>query len=141
VRRLFIEAKAAELFCLIIDRLRAETGSPVAARVTERDRRQLAQVRELLEDRYTNPPTLNELGREFGLNRNKLCRGFTQLYGKSVFDFCQHLRMEKARQLLSGSTMSVLEVAASAGYASPSGFNAAFHRRFGHAPSEIRRGA
>ncbi len=140
VRRLFVEAKVAELFCLIIDRLHAESAGPqAAARVTERDRRQLAQVRELLEDCYTSPPTLHELGRQFGLNRNKLCSGFAQLYGKSIFDFCHQLRMEKARQLLAESMMSVLEVAVSAGYTSASAFSAAFHRRFGHAPSEIRR--
>jgi AraC-like DNA-binding protein len=142
VRRLFIEAKVAELFCLIVDRLHAESGGPQApARVTERDRRQLSRVRELLEERYTNPPTLHELGRQFGLNRNKLCSGFARLYGKSIFDFCHHLRMNKARQLLAESMMSVLEVAVSAGYTSTSAFSAAFHRRFGHAPSQIRRRA
>ncbi len=98
LRRLFIEAKVAEFFCLVIDRLQADSYSPQsAARVTERDRRQLARVRELLEECYTSPPTILELARQFGLNRNKLCGGFTQLYGKSIFDFCQQLRMEKAR--------------------------------------------
>jgi AraC-like DNA-binding protein len=142
LRRLFIEAKVAELFCLVIDRLQAEDCGPQsAARVTERDRRQLARVHELLEECYTSPPTLHELARQFGLNRNKLCSGFTQLYGRSIFDFCQHLRMDKARQLLGDSTMSVFEVAVSAGYASTSAFSAAFYRRFGYAPSEIRRRA
>jgi AraC-like DNA-binding protein len=142
VRRLFIEAKVAELFCLIIDRLQAESHSLHAgARVTERDRRQLARVRELLETCFTSPPTLHDLGRQFGLNRNKLCGGFTQLYGQSIFDFCHHLRMEKARLLLAESMMSVLEVAVAVGYNSTSAFSAAFHRRFGHAPSEIRRRA
>jgi AraC-like DNA-binding protein len=140
LRRLFIEAKVAEFFCLVIDRLQADSYSPQsAARVTERDRRQLARVHDLLEECYTSPPTILELARQFGLNRNKLCSGFTQLYGKSIFDFCQQLRMEKARQLLAESMMSVLEVAVSAGYTSASAFSAAFHRRFGHAPSEIRR--
>lgn len=140
LRRLFIEAKVAELFCLIVERLQAEVNERApAARVTERDRRQLAQVRRLLEDCYTAPPTLHELGRRFGLNRNKLCSGFTRLYGQSIFDFCQQLRMEKARRMLADCSMSVLEVAVSAGYNSTSAFSAAFHRRFGHAPSEMRR--
>jgi AraC-like DNA-binding protein len=138
--RLFVEAKVAELFCLIIERLRAEMSeTTAAARVTERDRRQLAQVRDLLEESYVRPPTLHALARQFGLNRNKLCSGFTRLYGKSIFDFCQDLRMDKARQLLAQSMLSVHEVAISAGYASTSAFTAAFHRRFGHVPSEMRR--
>lgn len=142
LRRLFVEAKTAELFCSILDRLQAESGPAQRQRVTERDRRQLAQVRELLSVSFTEPPTIHQLARRFGLNRNKLCRGFLMLNGATIHEFCDALRMDQARRMLQESGLSISEIALSAGYGSTSSFSAAFHRRFGHAPSQGRqRGA
>ena len=138
LRRLFVEAKTAELFCSILDRLQGESSPAQRQRVTERDRRQLAQVRELLSVSFTQPPTIHQLARRFGLNRNKLCRGFLLLNGATIHEFCDALRMDQARRMLQTSQLSISEIALSAGYGSSSSFSAAFHRRFGHAPSQGR---
>ena len=139
LRRIFAEAKAMELFCLIIDRFQAETSLPaLRLRITERDRRQLAGVRDSLTARYVDPPAIHALARQFGLNRNKLCGGFQHLYGVSIYDFCRNLRLEKARQLLCSSDLSITQIAAAAGFASASAFSASFARQFGHAPSRSR---
>ena len=141
LRRMYIEAKVVELFCLILDRLRAETDGPdQKTRVTERDRRQLSRLREFLSSSFTHPPTIHQLARQFGLNRNKLCSGFLVLYGMTIYDFCDSLRMEKARRMLLESQDMISEIALSTGYGSTSAFSAAFHRRFGYAPSQGRRG-
>jgi AraC-like DNA-binding protein len=108
--------------------------------VTERDRRQLARLRDFLSCSFTHPPTIHQLARQFGLNRNKLCSGFFVLYGMSIYDFCDSLRMEKARRMLLESQLMISEIALSTGYGSSSAFSAAFHRRFGYAPSQGRRG-
>jgi AraC-like DNA-binding protein len=140
LRRIYAEAKAMELFCLILDRFQAETPVPgVRLRVSERDRRQLAQVRDLLTERFVNPPTIHALARQFGLNRNKLCGGFNSIYGVSIYDFCRHLRLEKSRELLAHSGLSVAQIAEAAGFASPSAFSASFARQFGYPPSRSRR--
>lgn len=139
LRRLYIEAKIVELFCVILDRLRSESGDRAQRqRVTERDRQQLGRVREFLGCTFTNPPTVHQLARQFGLNRNKLCGGFLQLYGLTIYDFCDSLRMELARRMLMDSQLTVSEIALSAGYGSASAFSAAFRRRFGHSPSQGR---
>ena len=141
LRRMYIEAKVVELFCLILDRLRAESAGPdQKTRVTERDRRQLVRVRDFLSCSFTNPPTIHQLARQFGLNRNKLCSGFFVLYGMSIYDYCDSLRMDKARRMLLESQLMISEIALSTGYGSTSAFSAAFHRRFGYAPSQGRRG-
>ena len=107
--------------------------------MTERDRRQLAQVREFLCTSFTQPPTIHQLARRFGLNRNKLCSGFLLLNGSTIQEFCDALRMDQARRMLRDSQLSISEIALSAGYGSSSSFSAAFHRRFGHPPSQGRR--
>jgi transcriptional regulator GlxA family with amidase domain len=48
-----------------------------------------------------------------GLNRNKLQRGFRQIYGDTVFGFLREMRMHAARgTLLMARSMSVESVAA-----------------------------
>jgi AraC-like DNA-binding protein len=140
LRRLYVEAKAMELFCLILDRYQGQTpGASTPFRITARDRRQLAQVRDLLSERFVDPPSIHALSRQFGLNRNKLCGGFQGLYGVSVYDFCRNLRLEKGRQLLLHSESSIAQIAVAVGFASASAFSVSFHRQFGHAPSHYRR--
>jgi AraC-like DNA-binding protein len=140
LRRIYAECKAMELFCLILDRFQGEASLPGSRlRISERDRRQLAGVRDALVERYVDPPTIHVLARQFGLNRNKLCGGFLSLYGVSIYDFCRNLRLEKARQLLTSSDLSVTQIAGAAGFASASAFSASFARQFGHPPSRSRR--
>ena len=140
LRRIFAEAKAMELFCLILDRFQAETTQPrLRLRISDRDRRQLAGVRDLLSERFTDPPSIHALARHSGLNRNKLCGGFQSLYGASIYDFCRNLRLEKARQLLDSSDLSIAQIANATGFASASAFSASFARQFGRAPSRSRR--
>jgi AraC-like DNA-binding protein len=81
---------------------------------------------------------IEDLTREFGLNRNKLCTGFRSLFGVSIFDFASGLRMDRAHRLLRESQLSVMEIALSVGYSSAGAFSSAFHRYFGFSPSEAR---
>src|SRR5690606_5594411 len=107
-------------------------------RLTERDKRRLHQVRERLESSFMENARIEDLAREFGLNRNKLCTGFRNLFGVSIFDFASGLRMSEARKLLRSSSLSVSEVALTVGYSSTAAFSSAFNRYFGHPPSDTR---
>jgi AraC-like DNA-binding protein len=142
LRRIFAEAKAMELFCLILDRFQSEAplaGAGSSIKITERDRRQLSAVRDTLDVQFLDPPSIHTLARQFGLNRNKLCGGFQTLYGVSIYDFCRNLRLEKARRMLAESDVSIVQIAEAAGFASASAFSASFARQFGRAPSRSRR--
>ena len=137
--RIHLESRIMGLFSLILDRFQADEGAqPKMLRVTERDRRLLAQVHELLQIRFTEPPTLHQLARQFGINRNKLCSGFQLLYGATIYDFCRDLRLHKAQQLLADPRLSLTDIAFSAGFGSASAFSTAFARRFGAPPSHYR---
>ena len=47
--------------------------------------------------------------------------------------------MERAAQLLRGSSLTVLEVAQSVGYSSGSQFSTAFRERYGTSPGKFRK--
>jgi AraC-like DNA-binding protein len=139
LRKLFLEAKALEFVHSVLEHLisPAETRAS-SIRLTERDRRRLHEVRERLETTYMDGARIEDLAREFGLNRNKLCTGFRSLFGLSIFDFASGLRMDQAHRLLRESQLSVTEIAISVGYSSAGAFSSAFHRYFGFSPSEAR---
>jgi AraC-like DNA-binding protein len=139
LRRMYLEAKTLELMVTVLDHLEEPEETPAASvRLTERTRRQLHLVRELLESTFVEPARINELARLSGLNRNKLCTGFRMLFGVSIFDFCSGLRLEHGRRLLLESHLSVLEIALASGYSSASAFSTAFQRRYAFAPTEVR---
>jgi AraC-like DNA-binding protein len=139
LRKLFLEAKALEFIHFVLEHLAAPVElRESSVRLTDRDKRRLYQVREHLEASFMEGARIEDLTREFGLNRNKLCTGFRNLFGVSIFDFASGLRMNEARRRLRASGCSVSEVALSVGYSSTGAFSSAFHRYFGHSPSETR---
>ncbi|MEJ2717014.1 MAG: AraC family transcriptional regulator [Deltaproteobacteria bacterium] len=137
-RRLFMEAKALEILACQIEELSERIPQESALHGTV-DLERLHQAREILETRFADPPGLVALARQVGLNDFKLKRGFRELLGTTVFGYVRKLRMEKARQLLETSDMSISEVALSVGYDSFSHFTTAFKRAVGMLPSQYRR--
>ncbi len=65
-------------------------------------------------------------------------RIFRGLVGESVQQHLRRLRLERAAGHLKASRRSVLQIALSAGYDSHEAFTRAFHRAFGHSPSDFR---
>jgi AraC-like DNA-binding protein len=137
-RRLFMEAKALEILACQIEELSERIPHESALRGTV-DLERLHHAQEILETEFADPPSLVALARKVGLNDFKLKRGFRELLGTTVFGYVRKLRMEKARQLLQTSDMSVTQVALSVGYSSFSHFTTAFKKSVGVLPSHYRR--
>ncbi|STQ45969.1 Bacillibactin transport regulator [Ewingella americana] len=84
-----------------------------------------------------NPPTLAELALSVGMNTRKLTVGFRRLFGESVFEYLQSLRLETAWQMLTAGDVSVSTAAYQVGY-SPAHFSVAFRKKFGVSPKSLR---
>jgi AraC family transcriptional regulator len=131
------EAKSLELLaCMIEDRRRLAQDGTTLPR-TARDRLQHARER-LLRD-MADPPTLQQLADECGLNTFALKRGFKQLFGEPVFTLLQRERMRMAWELIASGRMSAAEAGSRVGYRNMSHFGAAFRRVHGVLPGEVRR--
>lgn len=140
LRAVYAEAKARELMCMILHRLKDETGDQQRdIALSARDIRRFQEVRDLLEKAYTSPPTIRELARLVGLNQKKLRLGFSRYFGESMFDFCQRLRMEHAARLMAEGETSLGHISYEVGYTYPSSFSVAFKRHFGVSPKCWRR--
>lgn len=82
---------------------------------------------------------ISQLQSEFGLSANKLQKGFNHVFGKSVHSFISDMRMERAKNLLETSDLSVSEIAYSIGLSSRSNFSKTYQKRFGYLPSDYRK--
>ena len=65
--------------------------------------------------------------------------GFRLVYGDTVGQIRDRIRMEHALELLRSSRMSVVEIALESGYHSPASFTRAFKASFGISPGRMRR--
>jgi transcriptional regulator GlxA family with amidase domain len=82
------------------------------------------------------PPA--ELARELGISQRQLERQFRAQLGRTPLAYHRDLRLDRARRLLSQTTMAVTDIALSCGFGSPSHFAQLYRQRFGRLPTEDR---
>jgi AraC-like DNA-binding protein len=134
----YSQAKAVELMCLLMERMAADRGASWVGERSSGHKARLHEAREWLIRRHAEDVTLDHVCREVGLNRTALTSGFRQLFGTTVYDFLQKVRMERAYELLQDGKRSVAQVAEAVGYAHSCTFSTAFHAYFGCSPRQAR---
>lgn len=92
------------------------------------------RVREVLNERLADPPTLEELGRLVGCSPFYLSRQFSEATGLTIQQFLRQARLERAAKLLREGGHNVTEAALAVGYNSLSHFTVAFREAFGCCP-------
>jgi AraC-like DNA-binding protein len=115
----FFQSPKKELFCV---------------RQKQVSRERVDRVVKILQDKLSEPPSLEEIGREVGCSPFYLSRTFSKEMGLTIPQYLRQIRMEKAAALLKSGKFNVTEVALEVGYNSPSHFSAAFHQTFGCCP-------
>lgn len=122
---------------------RAEAEALPAARRSTRDElyRRVYLARDYATALYTQPLTLDELGRVACMSPNHLLRTFRATFHETPHQYLTGVRIERAAALLAGTRQSVTEVCAAVGFASLGSFSALFKRHTGMAPQEYRQRA
>ena len=85
-----------------------------------------------------NPPSVETLARQVGLNRFKLNEGFHQVYGTTPFRYLRACRLGIADCLLTTSDLPTEVIAQKVGYASRSSFASAFRQWRGVKPKTLQ---
>lgn len=142
VQHLYVEAKALELlaysFAILQDMARPAAGRE---QISPRDIRCLQEAHDLISAHYVKPLTIKDIARRVGVNEAKLCVGFKSLFGMTVYELTQKLRMSHALDLLRDSDMSITQIAFDVGYEYPSNFATAFKKVTGVSPTVARAAA
>jgi len=102
---------------------------------------QLRRLREALQERDGPAPGLTELAGIAGISPRHLTRAFRQATGRTMSDYVQEARLDRARSLLAGSDAPLKEIASRLGFATLGSFSTAFRRVAGETPTGFRRRA
>jgi AraC-like DNA-binding protein len=90
-------------------------------------------------EHYTEPIPLRDLAEMAAMSRFHFCRVFQAVAGRSLRDYVRELRLTRARELLSTSTLSMTDIALETGFYDLPHLDKAFRKRFGAAPSAFAR--
>lgn len=83
--------------------------------------------------------TVESLASEAAMSRSRFANRFQELVGCGPLGYLAEWRLQRARSLLSGSSISIQEIAGQVGYQSAAAFTRAFANMFGESPTEFRR--
>jgi len=98
----------------------------------------LAQVIEIMEENIEEPISPASLARTVGLSTRQLERLFRRYLDRSPKRYYMELRLQKARNLLMQTNMTVINVALACGFASPSHFSKCYRACYNTTPYRER---
>jgi AraC-like DNA-binding protein len=105
------------------------------------NRSQVERALRFIEDNLHADFALGDVCHAAGLSSAHINRCFQSEVGTSVWQYVKARRLERARDLLNDTALSVSQIAASCGFASASHFTTSFRARYGRSPVAWRGGA
>ena len=136
IKNLYYKGKGYELLSLYFNRTEDPNAEQCPFLIDEENVLKIKKAKEIILDRMSEPPSLQELADEVGLTLKKLKMGFKQIYGDTVYGFLFDYKMDSARKLLDSGSYNVNEVGLKIGYSTGSHFIAAFKKKFGTTPKK-----
>jgi AraC family transcriptional regulator len=100
--------------------------------------KRLSRAMDVLRSGFCGEIHLDQLAAEACLSKYHFLRLFRTAYGLSPYQYIQHLRIEKARILLAGSTMPITDLAMLLGFDNSQSFSRLFFQRMGLYPTQYR---
>lgn len=88
----------------------------------------LTAVLDYIQRSYTESISLEQLAELAFMNSSYFCRYFKRIIGISPINYILRYRIEKAKELLVNSSLTITEVAFQVGFSSQSYFNRLFHK-------------
>jgi AraC family transcriptional regulator len=99
----------------------------------------LGRVRELLHERFADPPTILEIAAASGVTPSHLCHAFRRHTGATLGEYVRVVRVTWAAERLRVSDEPISAIASRAGYADQSHLTRECRRLLGIRPAEYRR--
>ncbi len=100
--------------------------------------RHLLRARDLVDARYAEPLTVDDLAQAAGLSPAHFSREFRRAFGETPHQYLLTRRLERAAALLRTTDRSIADVCLSVGLQSVGSFTTSFGRMFGMSPAAYR---
>ena len=136
MKELYFKGKVYELLSLYFNKSEDPSLEQCPFLVDEENVQKIRRAKDIILERMTDPPSLENLSVEIGLSLKKLKEGFKQLYGDTVYSYLLDHKMEDARRMLDSQKFNVNEVSLKLGYSTASHFIAAFKKKYGTTPKK-----
>jgi len=136
IKNLYCKGKGYELLSLCFNRNEDPNAHHCPFLIDEDNVLKIKKAKEIIIENMAEPPGLQELADEIGLNLQKLKMGFKQIYGDTVYGFLFDYKMDFARKLLDSGAYNVNEVGLKIGYSTGSHFIAGFKKKFATTPKK-----
>ena len=98
----------------------------------------LWRARELIDVQYAQPLDLDELARTANFSRYHFLRAFRRVFHETPHEYLTRKRVERAKELLAESELTVTEICFEVGFESLGSFSTLFHHIVGWSPSIYR---
>ena len=100
--------------------------------------KRLSRAMDVLRSGFCGEISLDQLAAEACLSKYHFLRLFRAAFGLSPYQYVQHLRIEKARVLLSDSVMPITDLADLLGFDNSQSFSRLFFQKMGVYPTQYR---
>ncbi|MBO4902251.1 MAG: response regulator [Lachnospiraceae bacterium] len=91
-------------------------------------------------ENYQKDISLDDVSREVDISPYYFSKLFKEETGENFIEYVTNIRIEKAKQLLASSRLSMKEICAQVGYADPNYFSRIFKKTVGVTPTEYKEG-
>ncbi|MEW5745518.1 MAG: AraC family transcriptional regulator [Nitrospirota bacterium] len=98
----------------------------------------IGMVKELLEQDCAKPLSLDQACKLSGLSRTYFCGYFKRITGLPFKSYQEHIKMERAGELLQDPDRTVADISRTLGYTTPGYFSTAFKKFTGLSPRAFR---
>ena len=98
----------------------------------------LGDAMDLMQTRYAEPLTVQEIGRAVGLSESHFAHLFSAALGETPGAYLERVRLTRAAEMLRFSTHKVSDIGLACGLPDASYFALRFRMNFGQSPSQYR---
>ncbi|MBZ0316539.1 MAG: AraC family transcriptional regulator [Anaerolineae bacterium] len=99
----------------------------------------LRMARAYLDSNYTSAITIQYVSREAALSPYHFIRLFGRVYKQTPYQYLIQRRIDRAKELLRSSDLSITEICLEVGFESLGSFSTLFRKTTGLSPSEYRK--
>jgi AraC-like DNA-binding protein len=107
--------------------------------LTQAEREPIRRAMDYIEARACERLTVEAVARHIGMSPSHFAHRFSEIASVSPMRYQKHVRLERARELLLGSSERASTIAERVGYASAAHFTRDFKRQFGLSPGSYAR--